>query len=247
MELGEILLVLAVVAVGFFTKGVTGLGGPPLAIPVLASFMGVEYAVAVVAIPTALANLWLMIENRSAAAGTRWFLVPMLATGVFGTVAGVWLLLNVDDRIMSVALGLLLLLYIIWYLVEPERKMDDRTARRLAAPAGFGGGVLAGATGISAPVFATYLHSLRLARSGFVFALSVPFLLLGSMQIISLAMLGGYDRARVTAGILACIPVVVVIPIALRVGKRLSTQSFQHVVLVVLGVAAVQLLWSGLA
>ena len=247
MDAGEILLVLAAVTVGFFTKGVTGLGGPPLAIPVLAAFMGVEYAVAVVAIPAALANLMLMIENRSAAPGTRWFLAPMLATGVVGTVIGVWLLLNIDDRIMSVLLGVLLLLYIIWYLVQPERKIAERTARRLAAPAGFGAGLLVGATGISAPVVGTYVHSLRLARSGFVFAVAVPFFFLGLMQIASLAVLGGYDQGRVVAGIIACIPVIAVIPIAMRVGKRLSVRTFQYVVLAVLGVAAVQLLWSGLA
>ncbi len=247
MEVGEILLVLAAVAVGFFAKGVTGLGGPPLAIPVLASFMGVEYAVAVIAIPAALANFWLMIENRSAASDIRWFLVPMMATGVVGTLLGVWLLLNIDDRIMSVLLGVFMLLYIIWYFLNPERKIDNRTARRLAAPAGFGAGVLAGATGISAPVVGTYVHSLRLARSGFVFAVAAPFFFLGLMQIASLAALGGYDQARVTAGIIACIPVVVVTPIAMRVGRRLSVQAFQYAVLVVLGIAAVRLLWSGLA
>ncbi len=247
MEVGETLLVLAAVAVGFFAKGVTGLGGPPLAIPVLASFMGVEYAVAVIAIPAALANFWLMIENRSAASDIRWFLVPMMATGVVGTLLGVWLLLNIDDRIMSVLLGVFMLLYIIWYFLNPERKIDNRTARRLAAPAGFGAGVLAGATGISAPVVGTYVHSLRLARSGFVFAVAAPFFFLGLMQIASLAALGGYDQARVTAGIIACIPVVVVTPIAMRVGRRLSVQAFQYAVLVVLGIAAVRLLWSGLA
>lgn len=247
MDIGEILLVLAAVAVGFFAKGVTGLGGPPLAIPVLASFMGVEYAVAVVAIPGALANFWLMMENRSAAAGTRWFLVPMLSTGVIGTILGVWLLLNINDRIMSVVLGVLLVVYIINYLIKPERQVSDRTARRLAGPAGFGAGLLAGATGISAPVVGTYVHSLRLARAGFVFAVSVPFFFLGLIQVASLAALGGYDQGRVVAGIVACIPVVVVIPLAVRVGKRLAVQTFQYVVLVVLGIAAVQMLWSGLA
>ena len=246
MEAGEILLVLAAVAIGFFAKGVTGLGGPPLAIPVLAAFMGVEYAVAVIAIPAALANFWLMIENRSAASNLRWFLAPMMATGVVGTLLGVWLLLSIDDRIMSVVLGVFMLVYIIWYLLNPERKIDDRTARRLAAPAGFGAGVLVGATGVSAPVIGTYVHSLRLARSGFVFAVSVPFFFLGVMQILSLAALGGYDQSRITAGILACVPVVVVTPIAMRVGKNLSVQTFQYVVLVVLGVAAVWLMWSGL-
>lgn len=245
METGEILLVLAAVAVGFFTKGVTGLGGPPLAIPVLAAFMGVEYAVAVIAIPAALANFWLMIGNRSAAPGTRWFLAPMLATGVFGSVLGVWLLLSINDRVMMVLLGIFMLLYIAWYLLNPERKIDDRTARRLAAPAGFGAGVLVGATGISAPVVGTYVHSLHLARSGFVFAVAVPFFFLGVMQIVSLAVLGGYDSARLTAGILACIPVVVVTPIAVRVGKKLSVQAFQYVVLAVLAISAIRLLWAG--
>jgi uncharacterized membrane protein YfcA len=247
VEAGEILLVLAAVALGFFAKGVTGLGGPMLAIPVLASFMGVEYAVAVIAIPSALANFWLMIKNRSTASDIRWFLVPMMATGVFGTLLGVWLLVSIDDRIMSVVLGVLMLLYIVWYLLDPERKIDDRTARSLAAPAGLSAGVLIGATGISAPVVGTYVHSLRLDRSSFVFAVSVPFFFLGMMQIVSLAALGGYDRDRVAAGIIACIPVFVVTPIAMRIGKRLSVQAFQYVVLVVLGVAAVRLLWSGLA
>lgn len=246
MDAGEIFLVLAAVAVGFFAKGVTGLGGPPLAIPVLATFMGVEYAVAVIAIPAALANGWLMIENRSAATEIRSYLVPMMATGVVGTLLGVWLLLTIDDRIMSVLLGVFLLLYIVWFLVDPERKIADQTAQRLAAPAGFSAGVLVGATGVSAPVIGTYFHSLRLARTGFVFAVSVPFFFLGLMQIVSLAALGGYDQARVTAGILACIPVIVVTPVAMRVGKRLSMQAFQYVVLAVLGLAALRLLWSGL-
>lgn len=247
MQAGEILLVLAAVALGFFAKGVTGLGGPMLAIPVLASFMGVEYAVAVIAIPSALANFWLMVKTRSAASDIRWFLVPMMITGVVGTLLGVWLLVSIDDRIMSVVLGVFMLLYIIWYLLDPERKIDDRTARRLAAPAGLGAGVLIGATGISAPVVGTYVHSLRLDRSQFVFAVSVPFFFLGVMQIVSLAALGGFDEARITAGIIACVPVVIVTPIAMRIGRGLSVQVFQYVVLAVLGVAALRLLWSGLA
>ena len=67
---------------------------------------------------------------------------------------------------MSVVLGVLILLYIVWYLLNPEAEIDDRTARRLAWPAGLGGGILVGTTGIGAPVIATYVHSLRLARSG---------------------------------------------------------------------------------
>jgi len=246
LDTGELLLVLGAVALGFFAKGVTGLGGPSLAIPVLASFMGVEYAVAVIAFPTALANIWLLLETKSAASDTRWFLVPMLAAGLVGTILGVWLLLNIDDRVMSVVLGVFMLLYIVWYLFNPETRLADRAARRLAAPAGFGAGALHGATGISAPVVATYIHSLHLPRPRFVFAVSVPFLVLGLAQIASLLALGGYDQERVVAGLLACVPVIVVTPIAMRLGKNLSVTAFQYAVLAILGLAAIRLLSSGL-
>ena len=56
METNELILVLVAVSVAFLVKGAVGIGGPTLAIPVLATFMGVEYAVAVIAIPTVLSN-----------------------------------------------------------------------------------------------------------------------------------------------------------------------------------------------
>ena len=242
MDIGEIVIVLVVVTVAFFVKGMTGLGGPPLVIPVLATFMGVEWAVAVVAIPAALANGWLLLENRDSLAGIRPFIVPILAAGVVGTYIGVRILLTVDDRIMSIVLGILLLVYIAWYLLNPATKLGDGAARMLAWPAGLFGGILHGTTGVAAPVIATYAHSLRLPRSGFVAAISLPFVVLGVVQIISLLALGGYDQERVLAGLIACVPVLAVTPLGMQLGRRLSLEAFQYAVLAVLGVAAVRLL-----
>jgi uncharacterized membrane protein YfcA len=145
-----------------------------------------------------------------------------------------------------VILGVLILVYIGWYLFSHETKISNRTAKRLAAPAGFAAGVLGGATGISAPVVGTYVHSLQLVRTAFVFAVALPFLLLGLMQIGWLAAFGGYSQERVVAGLVACVPVLIVTPIAMRLGKRLSVQTFQYVVLGMLGISAVKLLWDGL-
>ena len=242
MEIGEVLLVLVVVTLAFLVKGVTGLGGPPLVIPVIATFMGVEWAVAVVAIPAGLANFWLLWDNRTALSAVRPFMGALLAGGLVGTIVGVRILLSVDDRIMSIVLGVLILLYIVWYLFNPETSIDDRTARWLAWPAGLGGGVLLGTTGVAAPIIATYAHSLRLSRSEFVAAVSLPFVVLGLMQMVSLAAFGGYDRERILAGLIVCVPVLVVTPLGIRLGRRLSHQVFQYAVLAVLGLAAVRLL-----
>ena len=242
MEAGEVAIVVVVVTVAFFVKGVTGLGGPPLVIPVIATFMGVEWAVAVVAIPAALANGWLLFENRASLPVVRPFIAPMLAAGVVGTILGVMILLTVDDRIMSVVLGVLILLYIAWYLLNPSYRLSDRTARLLAWPAGFGGGVLHGTTGVAAPIVATYVHSLQLPRSGFVAGISVPFFVLGLVQMGSLIAFGGYDQERIVSGLAVCIPVLLVTPAGMWLGRRLSSQTFQYAVLVVLGLAAVRLL-----
>ena len=242
MESGEVVIVLVVVTLSFLVKGVTGLGGPPLVIPVVATFMGVEWAVAVVAIPAALSNGWLLMENRASLAGIRPFIVPMLGAGMVGTVIGVNVLLSVDDRIMSVVLGVLILAYIAWYLLNPKAELDDRAARWLAWPAGFLGGVLVGTTGVAAPAIATYVHSLRLPRSEFVAAVSLPFFALGVVQIISLLALGGYDQERIIAGLIVCVPVLIVTPLGMGLGRKLSLQVFQYAVLAVLGLAAVRLL-----
>lgn len=242
MEVGEIILVLVVVALAFLVKAATGLGAPPLVIPVLATFMGAEWAVAVVAIPAVLSNALLLIETRGALAGIWPFMAPMLATGAVGTFVGVSILLSVDDRTISIALGAMLLVYIAWYLFNPAAKLEDRSARILAWPAGLVGGLLQGTTGVSAPVIATYAHSMGLPRSGFVAAVALPFGALGVIQVGSLLALGGYDQERAIAALIACVAVLVVTPFGMKLGRRLSSRAFQYVVLAVLGLAALRLL-----
>ncbi len=244
MDTGQIALVLVAVAIGFFAKGLTGIGGPMFAIPVTAAVTDVEFAVTVIAIPTLVANVWLLWQTRAAAGSVRRYLAPMLLAGTIGIFIGVWLLVSVDDRWLSLVLALVVIVYIVWYLTNPSFELSDQAAQRLAAPVGFVAGGMHGATGISAPVVATYTHSLNLPRTGFVFAVTVPFAVLGAVQIVSLIAVDAYDSERITAALIAIIPVLFVIPLGSRVGERLSQKTFQIVVLVVLGIAALRLLWS---
>lgn len=247
MDFGEIVLVLVAVAVGFFIKGIVGIGGPLLAIPVLASFTGVEYAVAVVAVPTFVANVWMLWDFRAAAASMRRYLVPLLIAGTVGTLVGAWILVSVDDRVLSFTLALFVIAYIIWFLTNGESRLSDRNAERLTIPVGLVTGGLQGATGISSPVLATYMHSMRLERARFIFAITVPFLVLGVVQIVAMGALGAYTGERTVAALLAVIPVVVALPLGLKIGARFSQRAFEMGVLVMLGITAIRLLWLALA
>ena len=244
MEAGQIAIVLLAVAAGFFAKGVTGIGGPLIAIPVLAAFQGVEFAVAVIAIPTLIATVWQVWQNRVAAGSVKRYLIPMLIAGAVGVFIGVWFLVSVDDRWLSLTLALVVIAYIVWYLANPQFELSERTAQRLASPVGLVAGSIHGATGISSPVVGTYTHSLNLPRTGFVFAVNVPFLVLGAVLIVSLAAVDAYDSERIAVGFIAIIPAAIALRIGEWLGERLSQQAFQIVVLVVLAAAAVRLLWS---
>lgn len=244
MDIGQILLVLAAVTVGFFAKGVTGIGGPIIAIPVLAAFMGVEYAVAVITIPALAANAWMMWVHRESASSVRQYLIPLLVAGAVGVVFGAWILVTANEDVLALALALFVIVYIIWYSTHTEFKLSEKHATRLTIPVGLVGGGLQGATGISAPVIATFVHSLRLPRAGFIFAITVPFTVLGMVQVISMAALGVYTTDRLFAALLAIIPVAFVLPIAMRLSSKLSQRTFENVVLVLLGVTAARLIWS---
>jgi uncharacterized membrane protein YfcA len=246
MDNGQLLLVLVAVGIGFLVKGATGIGGPVFVIPVLAAATGVEYAVAVVAIPALVSNIWLVWESRSAMDQVRRYLAPMLAAGAVGMFLGVWVLVRIDDRVLSVALATLVFVYIAWYAANRTVRLSERTALALAAPVGFLGGGLQGATGISAPVIATYTHALALPRSGFVFAVTFPFAALGTVQVGALALFGAYDAGRLATSLLAIVPVAAVMPFGIALGRRMSQHVFQVVVLAVLAGAALRLLWSSL-
>lgn len=243
MDAAQIAIVFAAVAVGFFAKGVTGIGGPLVAIPVLAAFHGVEFAVAVIAIPTLVANIWLLWTSRGGTSTVGRYLVPFLIAGGIGILFGVWVLVSVNDRVISLLLAVTVIGYIAWFLTNPQFKLPEATAKRLTGPVGLVAGGVHGATGISSPVVATFFHSMGLDRPAFIIAVTIPFLVLGMVQIATLAVVGAYDAERIVAGAVACIPALAMLPVGVRLGRNVSQQTFQYLVLAVLGVAALRLLW----
>jgi len=247
IEPGQLAIVLVAVIIGFFAKGLTGVGGPMVSIPVLAAFTGLEHSAAVIAIPGLIANVVLIWRYRSLERGMRPILVPLIGIGSIGAVAGAWLLVRVDERYLSGLLGILLLVYVGRQLRARPLQISERTAVRLTYPIGAVGGALHGATGISAPAFATYMHAIRVGRERFIFGVSSIFGLLGAVQIVAIAAFGGYDAERVTAGFAALVPMAIGLPLGTAVGRRISSATFDKAVLTLLTLTAVRLLWSAVS
>jgi len=240
----DLVLILAAVSFAFFVKGVAGFGGPLLAVPIIAPTLGVEHAVVVLSIGNLISNLMMLWEHRTGFGDTRSLLVRLLAAGAAGTVFGTWLLTRLDDRPLALAVATLVLGYIVLSIVRPTLRIDPARGLSLAWPIGAVGGLVHGATGNSGPVFGTFLHSLGLSRSSFVFALTVPFLVFGAIQVVTLVGLGAFTPDRTAQALWAILPVLVVIPVGTRIARRLNQRAFERIVMALLAFAAIRLVLS---
>jgi uncharacterized protein len=245
MTTTAVVAILLAVVIGSLAKGVTGSGLPTVAVPVMAGVIGVEAAVVIMALPTVVTNTWLLWEHRGSAKDAR-HLKRMLASGAVGVGLGVWLLTTLPDRVLSLALAGVIFAYAAFAVVRPEIATPLRVARYLSPPVGFAGGVAQGATGIAGPLVATYVHGFKLAPSAYVFTIAAQFQLFAAVQVAVFVAAGRYTGELFLASLLALVPIVLVLPLGIRLGRRLERRRFERVVLAVLVVMGLKLLFDGL-
>jgi uncharacterized membrane protein YfcA len=237
----HLVVIVVAIAFGAFIKGATGGGLPQVAIPVMAVFLGVEHAVVIMAVPGIVANGLLVWSHRREAAATR-DLPGMLAAGMVGAVVGTILLKSLDGRVLSAVLALVIVVYIVVATLRPGFTIPARITRLASPPVGLAAGGLQGATGISGPLLTTYLHGFGLPPRAYVFSLSVLFFVFSSAQAVTLAGVGLYTPVRLLESLLALVPILLALPLGVRAARRLSPQTFQRVVLVLLAASVVSLL-----
>ncbi len=242
----ELLVVLAALSVGSFVKGITGTGLPQLAIPVMALFIGIERAVIVMSIPGLVSNVWLVSAHSKSAGETR-DLPILVGTGVVGTIVGTVLLTTVDARWLSLGLAALIVGYVTLRLTNPQARLRPGLSRWLSPPVGLAAGGLQGATGVSGPLLTTYLHSFGLSPSAYIFSISTLFLIFSLAQVVTLVVLGAYTATLLVEGLLAIIPVALMLPLGARLSRRIPAATFSHIVLASLSAAAVALVWQAVA
>lgn len=212
----------------------------------MALVIGIEKAVIVMSIPGLVSNVWLVVEHRKALPETR-DLPTQLATGIVGTAIGTVLLTTVDSRWLSVCLAALIVCYVVLRITNPQASLSPSVSRWLSPPVGLASGGLQGATGVSGPLLSTYNHSLGLTPSAFILSISTLFLVFSMVQVVTLVALGAYTAELFAQGLLALVPVAVMLPLGSRVARRIPAETFSRVILVTLLAAACALVYQAVS
>ncbi|MEC7427906.1 MAG: sulfite exporter TauE/SafE family protein [Actinomycetota bacterium] len=242
MSAFELLIVALAVILGSLVKGVTGLGLPLTAVPVIAFFVGVQDAVVIMAAPTAFSNALLVREYRGELRSVRG--LPSFAMlGGVGAVLGASLLPRINDQVLFLLLASLLTCFLVWRFFSVEPRWSPGVQQWGWIPVAVTCGVAQGATGISGPLVAAWFQGLGVSRERFIISNTTIFLLTGVMQLITLTATDQWSNQRLLGSALAAAVVAFALPFGIRLGRRLEAERFHVAVSAVITVCTISLVF----
>lgn len=245
MPLFEICVVMVALMLGGVMKGATGLGVPLLAVPVMAAYFDLRFAIAVILLPNLVSNAWQVWRFREMR--PPHYLFYCIFVGVtIGVLIGVYLLVALPLNLLSLGVAGAVVIFVIFRLAKPEWRLSEKAAKILGVPAMTLVGIMQGATGVSAPALLMYMSSLRLAKDSFVFSVSLAFLVAAVVQVPSMMAAGLYSFEIFIISGLAILPVLAGIPIGGYILRLMSAKWFDRVILVALIILAIKLVHSAL-
>lgn len=218
------------------------MGLPVVSVPVLAGFVGVEQAVLIMIIPSVVLNAYPAYTHRSGA-GEVPELKRILLGALPGAMIGAAVLQFASGRVLATSLAIWIFVYIALQIAHPDYQLTSRFRNRWSPVVGASAGALQASTGISAPIIAPYLDSLKLNPQAYVFAVCTCFGTFAAAHLSVVSIAGVLDRETAIQGLLAILPAIVFIPIGVRARRLISQRIFSIIVRVMIAVMGVRLLY----
>lgn len=230
----------AIVTMGYTVYGVTGFGATIVALPLLAHFLSLRFAVPMMLVFDLGAGLLLGLKNRHLMARAELLrLLPFLAVGM---VIGVTLLARAPERALLTVLGAFVLCYAGWSLLN--RAPTALVSPRWAVPAGLVGGGFTALYGTGGPIYVIYLAR-RLADKSALRA-SIGVLIFGTacLRLVLFTGSGFYAQRGLLALAFALLPCALAgYLIGSHLHARLPAQRAAKAVWLLLIAGGASLLW----
>lgn len=237
-------LLAAFMLAGGVVKGILGIGLPLVSVPLIAIFLSVPQAIALMAVPLFASNLYQLTQGAPLGPVLARFW-PLFAAIVVGSYVGVQWLTSIDADALNVLLGAAVIAVAASYLV----KLDLRIPPRLEAPAGggfgFAAGLLGGLSSFIGPPMVIYLVAVNLRKEEFITTVAAGFVA-GMIPLQGTLIATGYlDGTGALLSMLGIVPVLAGMRLGKLVRDRIPQHMFRNVVLLVLLVIGANLIRRG--
>jgi uncharacterized protein len=238
------ILATAAVILSAFIKGAIGFGFPTLGTPLLALFIDVKTAVALLIVPNIVMDTVQFVRGGAPVVTVRRF-ASLVVFGALGMIAGTKLLVMLEPGRLLVILGAFVLLFVVLNATRFSPRLPPGWEPWMSPVAGFVGGVVGGVTNVPGTLVIIYFYSLRLPKAEFVSSVAFSFIVYKLVQLASVAWFGlltwpvlGASAGLTLAGLGG-------FALGLRVQDRLEQHAFNRAVLVFLALLGAWLVIRG--
>lgn len=221
-------------------KGSIGFGFPTLATPLLALFINIKVAVAVLVLPN-IAMDSIQVIRRGGVLPTARRLWVVILFGMAGTVIGTWFLVLMPTRVVTLVLGIFVLLFVVLNATRFSPRVPAVWERWLSAPAGLLAGIVGGVTNVPGTALVIYFYALGMEKHEFVRSVALSFVIYKIVQFATLAYYGIITWSLMPATIGLTGVGLVGFWLGLKIQDRLDQATFNRAVLIFLAALGVWL------
>ncbi len=234
MNLDLIVIILSIVFIAALTRSTFGFGDALIAMPLLALFIDIKIATPLMALIAFFIAISILIKNwKNIEFKSAWRLI---VSSLVGIPIGIWYLDDINENIIKLTLGIIVLLFAAYNLAKP--KLYYLKSEKYAWIFGFIAGILGGAYNTNGPPIVIYSSLKKWNPQNFRATLQGYFFTTGILLVISHGIAGNYTN-EVLVYFAYCLPVTLVaVLIGARLNKKIPIIKFHkyiYMILIVLG------------
>jgi len=225
----QIVIGLAIFLLAGTVKGLVGLGLPAISIALTSLFLPLSEAIALIALPTIVTNVW-----QAAVGGHFWHIVrrqwPLMLPLTVVLYLTVWLIGQKGPNWAFIVLGTVLIIYAALGLFRIRLTIHADLERPLAPVIGVVSGFVAGLVGVPIVPLMPYLQGLDIKPVELVQTLGVVLCATSLTLTASLLFFGVLDGPRAVVSGAAVLPAIGGMWLGQRIRSRLSVEQFRMAV-----------------
>lgn len=233
-----------IIVLAYTVFGLSGFGSSITAMPLLAHFFPLRFAVPLLLLLDLSATMLLGLKNRSAV--DRKELLRLIPFMLVGMVLGVTLLVNAPERALLFLLGSFVLVYAGWSLLF-QRGVNKTIATGWSVPLGTVGGVFTALFGTGGPIYVIYLAGRLHDKSALRATIGALIFVSGLTRLALFTTAGLYAQPSLLLLAAVLLPCVLFgLYIGSRLHRRLPMQRVVQTVWVILILGGISLVWRSL-